>query len=48
MKNLIKPVKGTRDFYPEDWAFQTWLYEKIKEVSLSFGFEEYEGPTIET
>lgn len=47
MSNLINPVKGTRDFYPENWAFQMWFYEKVKEVSLSFGFEEYEGPTIE-
>lgn len=46
-KNLIQPVKGTRDFYPEDWAFQLWLYKKVKEVSESFGFQEYEGPTIE-
>ncbi len=48
MANLIQPVKGTRDFYPEDWAFEMWLYEKVKEVSQLFGFEEYEGPTIET
>ncbi|MBU2577708.1 ATP phosphoribosyltransferase regulatory subunit, partial [Patescibacteria group bacterium] len=48
MSNLIQPVKGTRDFYPEDWAFQMWFYEKVKEVSLSFGFEEYEGPIIES
>ena len=47
-KNIILPVKGTRDFYPPDWAFQTWLYRQIKEVSESFGFEEYEGPIIES
>jgi len=47
-KNLILPVKGTRDFYPEDWAFETWLYEKVKEVSELFGFQEYEGPTLES
>ena len=47
MKDLIQPVKGTRDFYPEDWAFENWLYEKVKEVSELFGFEEYEGPTLE-
>jgi len=48
MADLIQPVKGTRDFYPEDWAFEMWFYEKVKEVSKLFGFEEYEGPTLET
>jgi len=46
--NLIQPVKGTRDFYPEDQAFQNWLYSKFKEVAELFGFQEYEGPTIES
>lgn len=46
-KQIIQPVKGTRDFYPEDQAFQVWFYRIIKEVSESFGFQEYEGPTIE-
>ncbi len=47
-KKLIPSVKGTRDFYPEDWAFESWLYGKVKQVSALFGFEEYEGPTLET
>jgi len=45
--NLIPPVKGTRDFYPEEQAFQNWLYAKFKEVSELFGFQEYEGPMLE-
>lgn len=45
--NLIPPVKGTRDFYPEDWAFEMWFYDRVKEVSRLFGFQEYEGPIIE-
>jgi len=48
MADLIPPVKGTRDFYPKDWAFTQWLYDKVKEVSQLFGFEEYEGPTLES
>ena len=47
-QNIIPPVKGTRDFYPEDQAFQNWLYSKFKEVAELFGFQEYEGPTIES
>lgn len=46
-KNIIQPVKGTRDFYPEDWAFEMWFYGKVKEVSELFGFQEYEGPILE-
>jgi histidyl-tRNA synthetase len=43
----IQPVKGTRDFYPEDMAFRGWLYQKIREVSERFGYQEYEGPFLE-
>lgn len=43
----LQTLKGFRDFYPEEWAFQTWFYQKVKEVSESFGFQEYEGPTVE-
>jgi len=45
---IIQPVKGTRDFYPQDQAFQNWLYLKFKEVAELFGFQEYEGPIIES
>lgn len=48
MKSLIQPVKGTRDFYPEEMAMRTWLYEKIRKVSESFGYQEYEGPFLES
>ncbi len=48
MKNTIKSVKGTRDFYPEDMAIRTWLYTQMKKVSESFGYQEYEAPILET
>jgi histidyl-tRNA synthetase len=48
MKNIIKPVKGTRDFYPEDMSLRMWLYEKVRLASESFGYQEYEGPLLET
>ncbi|NMB54325.1 MAG: histidine--tRNA ligase [Leptolinea sp.] len=47
MKAIIQPVKGTRDFYPEEMAIRTWLYDQIKAVSSSFGYEEWEGPILE-
>ena len=47
MKNLIPSVKGARDFYPEEKAIHGWLYEKLKGVSTSFGYQEYDGPFLE-
>ena len=44
---LIQPVKGTRDFYPEAMAFRNWLYQKVRAVSESFGYQEYEAPFLE-
>jgi histidyl-tRNA synthetase len=43
----IPAVKGTRDFYPEAMAFRTWLYERVRQVSQSFGYREYEPPYLE-
>jgi histidyl-tRNA synthetase len=48
MKKLIQSVKGTRDFYPEEMAARSWLYETIRRVSERFGYQEYEGPFLET
>ena len=33
MKEIIQRVKGTREFYPEDMAFRTWLYAQMRAVS---------------
>ena len=48
MKSIIRPVKGTRDFYPEQMAFRNWLYGKMRDVSQRFGYQEYEAPLLET
>jgi len=48
MKNVIPPVKGTRDFYPEQMAIRTWLYKTVREVAESFGYQEWEAPLLET
>lgn len=48
MKSIIQSVKGARDFYPEDMALRNWIYQSIKTVSQSFGFQEYDGPFLET
>jgi len=43
----IQPVKGTRDFYPQDMAVRNWLIDGFKRVSIRNGFEEYDGPIFE-
>jgi histidyl-tRNA synthetase len=43
----IPPVKGTRDFYPQDMAVRNWIIDGWKRASLRNGFEEYDGPIFE-
>jgi histidyl-tRNA synthetase len=47
MKKVIQSVKGTRDFYPEQMAIRVWLYNTMRSVSESFGYQEWEAPLIE-
>lgn len=47
MKSMIQSVKGTREFYPEDMSVRQWLYGKIRQVSESFGYQEWDGPFLE-
>jgi len=48
MKSIIQSLKGTRDFYPEVMAVRNWLYQNIAQVSTSFGYQEYDGPFLES
>ncbi len=43
----IPPVKGTRDFYPQDMAVCNWIIDGWKKASIRNGFEEYDGPILE-
>lgn len=44
---ITGPPRGMRDFYPEDVRLRNWLFGLWREVSESFGFEEYDGPVVE-
>jgi len=44
----IQPVKGTREFYPEQMALRNFIYEKVRAASQLFGYQEYDGPFIES
>lgn len=48
MKKIIPPVKGTRDFYPEQMTVRTWLYDTARKVSESFGYQEWDAPFLES
>jgi histidyl-tRNA synthetase len=48
MKKVIQSVKGTRDFYPEQMASRVWLYNTMREIAESFGYQEYEAPILES
>ena len=43
----IQPVKGTRDFYPEQMARRNFIVDGWRKASLRSGFEEYDGPIFE-
>ncbi len=47
MKNIISPLKGTRDFYPTEKFKQNWLLKEIRTISEAFGYQEYEVPYLE-
>lgn len=47
MADIVRSVKGTRDFYPEDMAVRRWMFDVIRDVSARFGYQEYDGPCLE-
>ena len=47
MAEIVRTVKGTRDFYPEQMAVRRWMFDIIRDVSTRFGYQEYEGPCLE-
>ncbi len=42
-----QPVKGARDFYPEDMRLQKYMFGVVRGVCESFGYEEYDAPILE-
>lgn len=47
MSKIIQSLKGTRDFYPDEMAKRNRLYQLIRTVSESYGYQEFEGPYLE-
>jgi histidyl-tRNA synthetase len=46
-KLSTQPTKGFHDIYPEDMRVRQWLFGKMRETAMLFGFEEYDGPILE-
>ena len=43
----LSPVRGTRDVFPEDHRLRSHLFEIWRNVSVLYGFEEYDAPVLE-
>lgn len=43
----LQPVKGVRDFYPEDQRVKTWLFSLWRDVARRFGYEEFDACVLE-
>eukprot|EP00629_Pelagomonadales_sp_RCC1024_P000433 CAMPEP_0119262360 /NCGR_PEP_ID=MMETSP1329-20130426/2114_1 /TAXON_ID=114041 /ORGANISM="Genus nov. species nov., Strain RCC1024" /LENGTH=527 /DNA_ID=CAMNT_0007261995 /DNA_START=167 /DNA_END=1750 /DNA_ORIENTATION=+ len=44
----LKPPRGTRDFYPDEYRIRQWLFSHFRASSRAFGFEEYDAPVLES
>ncbi len=47
MASKIQPVKGTREFYPEQMFLRNFIYGKVRSASQAFGYQEWDAPFIE-
>ena len=43
----LQPVKGTRDFFPDEMRMRNWLFQVWRSVSEQAGFEEYDTCVLE-
>lgn len=44
----FQALPGFRDFYPDDLAFRAHLFDAFRAVARRYGFEEYDGPPLES
>ena len=47
MALTTQPYKGTRDFYPDDMRIQRWMFDRMRKVVQTYGYQEYDGPMLE-
>lgn len=46
-KLSTQPYKGTRDFYPDEMQQRRWMFDHLRQVIGSYGYQEYDGPMLE-
>jgi len=46
-KFKTKPLKGMKDFFPEDLREVNWILSVVKEVADLYCYDEFEGPLLE-
>jgi len=46
-KQFQKPL-GTVDFFPEEMAERSYIFNRLRETALSYGYKEIEAPAFET
>lgn len=46
-KLSTESYKGVRDFYPEDWAVQNYIFDIWRKTAESFGYVEYNASPLE-
>lgn len=44
----LNPVRGTRDFFPDELRLRNWLFAHFREVARQFNFQEYDAPVLES
>ncbi|OLS22471.1 MAG: Histidine--tRNA ligase [Candidatus Heimdallarchaeota archaeon LC_2] len=45
--DLLSGLQGFRDYYPEYWREINYILNNMRNVSRSYGYLEYEGPSLE-
>ena len=43
----LQPLKGFEDRYPEEMSLLNSLFDAVKSVARSCGFQQYDGPIVE-
>ena len=44
----FQALHGFRDFFPEDLAVRSRIFDTFRDVARRYGFREYDGPPLET
>ena len=47
MELSTRPLTGMRQLYPSEMAVEAYIVSMVRKAACSYGFEEYDGPTIE-